>query len=56
MRRNLFAIRKNIHAKLNLKINGAMMYDVIGSILGTGLVAAVLAPIAFAIYLWIKSS
>jgi hypothetical protein len=56
MRRNLYAIKKNTHAKLNLKINGAMMYNVIGSILGTALIAAILTPLGVAIYLWIKSS
>lgn len=56
MRRNLYAIRKNTHVKLNSKINGEMMFEILGAILGTVLIAAVLAPAAFAIYLWIKSS
>ena len=32
------------------------MYEIIGTILGIGLIAALISPVIFAIYLWNKSN
>ena len=50
MRRNLFAIKRNIHVRLNIKIK--TMYDFIGSVIGIILIAFLCSPLVLAVYMW----
>jgi len=48
MRRNLYAIRKNIHVNKSIKIN---MTDIIGAIIAVGILLGLILPIALCIFM-----
>jgi len=52
MRRNLYAIRKNIGVKLNTR--GKKLYDVIGALGGSAFILIALVPFMIAAYIFSK--